>query len=362
MEMTSDVKSSGEELVGSRVKVWWPKDNKFCDGVAASYGLSGKKNLENTCTSAHAPSSMIPELATDVKDHGEELIGCKVKVWWPKDKRCREGVVASYDHSGKKHLVVYTNGVGEMLDLRKEHRGTVNQKTGTPAHASAYVTGDDDMESHWHVRKKLKGQPLELVVPSTRSEDEKEKKLENNMQGDNELVNFKGYKVKANNISVLEAVFSKYGDIAANCLYKSTTVRASLLDIVSDVVKRLQYYDVEDILTELKVLDDEVSDLEATKIDVAWLHQHLAKVHEFAACYDKTLLLKEAKANSRLVLGASKKEMLKRRAELVAAQERFKDAEKRVNAMKLVGERIEDDVQKATAKEDFSRKQLEGLL
>ncbi|CAA2988729.1 Hypothetical predicted protein [Olea europaea subsp. europaea] len=52
-----------------------------------------------------ASSSIIPEMAIGVNDHGEDLVGSKVKVWQPKDKRCREGVVASYDPSKKKHLV-----------------------------------------------------------------------------------------------------------------------------------------------------------------------------------------------------------------------------------------------------------------
>ncbi|CAA2988728.1 Hypothetical predicted protein [Olea europaea subsp. europaea] len=189
------------------------------------------------------------------------------------------------------------------------------------------------------------------------SEDEKDTK-----DRDNELVNFKGYKVKATNVFVLEAIFAKYGDIAANCIYNSTAVRASLLDIISDVVKRLQYYDIEDILSEFKLLEDEVSDVEVSKIDVVWLHQQLAKVHEFAVCNDQTLPLKEAKANSGLVLWASKKELKRRHAELVAAQERFKEAKKQVKAMKLVGRRIEDDVQKSEAEEYFWRRQLEGLL
>ncbi|KAL2462162.1 hypothetical protein Adt_45582 [Abeliophyllum distichum] len=362
MEMTSGIKNFGEEIVGSRVKVWWPKDNKFCEGGCCVLWPFRKEKLgrmslsevvytnsveeilkkepvedvsfdqEKTCTLANASSSIIPEMATGDKDHGEELVGCKVKVWWPKDKRCREGVVASYDPVGKKHLVVYTNGIGEMLNLRKEHVGTFNQKTGTSAHASAYMMCDDDMNSLCHVRKKHKGQSLDLVKLCSRSmmsEDEKEKELENR---DNELVNFNGYRVKATTVPILEAVFAKYGDIAANCLYKSTAVRASLLEVISDVVKRLQYYDVEVILSELK------------------------------QCNDKTRLLKKAKVNSGLVLRASTKELKQRHAELVEAQKQFKEAEKRVNAMKLVGQRIEDDVQESEAVEYFWRRQLEGLL
>ncbi|XP_030969092.1 uncharacterized protein LOC115989526 isoform X6 [Quercus lobata] len=53
-------------------------------------------------------------------DFDERLVGCKIKVWWPKDKTFYEGVVHSYDSVKKKHQVLYTDGDEEILNLKKE--------------------------------------------------------------------------------------------------------------------------------------------------------------------------------------------------------------------------------------------------
>ncbi|XP_048444580.1 sister chromatid cohesion protein PDS5 homolog C-like [Pyrus x bretschneideri] len=54
------------------------------------------------------------------KDHGEEMVGSKIKVWWPKDRTFYEGVVAYFDSAKKKHKVSYTDGDVETLNLKKE--------------------------------------------------------------------------------------------------------------------------------------------------------------------------------------------------------------------------------------------------
>ncbi|KAL3838565.1 hypothetical protein ACJIZ3_023156 [Penstemon smallii] len=51
--------------------------------------------------------------------YGENLVGSKVKVWWPDDQEFYSGVIESFD-SGKKHKVLYNDGEVEVLDLRKE--------------------------------------------------------------------------------------------------------------------------------------------------------------------------------------------------------------------------------------------------
>nr|GMD10570.1 DNA mismatch repair protein MSH6-like [Ipomoea batatas] len=38
-----------------------------------------------------------------IKGYGKELVGAKVKVWWPLDKRFYEGVVSSFNPKMKKH-------------------------------------------------------------------------------------------------------------------------------------------------------------------------------------------------------------------------------------------------------------------
>ncbi|RLM55759.1 hypothetical protein C2845_PM10G10930 [Panicum miliaceum] len=48
------------------------------------------------------------------------LVGHRIKVWWPLDKRFYGGVVQSYDSSKKKHTVLYDDGDVEVLNLAKE--------------------------------------------------------------------------------------------------------------------------------------------------------------------------------------------------------------------------------------------------
>ncbi|KAJ7962764.1 Sister chromatid cohesion protein PDS5-like B-B [Quillaja saponaria] len=51
---------------------------------------------------------------------GERLVGSKIKVWWPMDKMFYEGVVYSYDPVKKKNKVLYADGDEEMLNLKKQ--------------------------------------------------------------------------------------------------------------------------------------------------------------------------------------------------------------------------------------------------
>ncbi|KAM1088504.1 hypothetical protein ACFX19_016613 [Malus domestica] len=60
------------------------------------------------------------EKESDDKDYGEDMVGSKIKVWWPKDRTFYEGVVASFDSAKKKHKVSYTDGDKETLNLKKE--------------------------------------------------------------------------------------------------------------------------------------------------------------------------------------------------------------------------------------------------
>nr|GEX64307.1 hypothetical protein [Tanacetum cinerariifolium] len=53
-------------------------------------------------------------------EHGENLVGERIKVWWPLDKKYYEGFVESFDCSEKKHTVSYDDGDVEHLDLKEQ--------------------------------------------------------------------------------------------------------------------------------------------------------------------------------------------------------------------------------------------------
>ncbi|KAL3643305.1 hypothetical protein CASFOL_014120 [Castilleja foliolosa] len=57
------------------------------------------------------------------KDNGSStsvLIGRRIKVWWPLDREFYEGVVKSFDSENKKHAIEYDDGDVEVLSLEKE--------------------------------------------------------------------------------------------------------------------------------------------------------------------------------------------------------------------------------------------------
>uniref|UniRef100_A0A6N2MAW5 PTM/DIR17-like Tudor domain-containing protein n=1 Tax=Salix viminalis TaxID=40686 RepID=A0A6N2MAW5_SALVM len=58
--------------------------------------------------------------SSETPDLAEQLVGSKIKVWWPKDKRFYEGVVDSYDPIKKKHRVLYGDGDEEKLNLNRQ--------------------------------------------------------------------------------------------------------------------------------------------------------------------------------------------------------------------------------------------------
>ncbi|KAL3633112.1 hypothetical protein CASFOL_026096 [Castilleja foliolosa] len=471
--MGNDVKSYDENLVGRRVKFWWPKDESFREGVVSSHDQSGKNlvvcangveefldlkrnnrepvkdGVEEKKGHFYSPShtSRIPE--------GEELIDCRVKVWRPKTKTYSEGVVTSYDISRKEHVVTYANGNRETMNLRKhrEPAGDVSPDQARNEHAQkacnpSSVDADDDMDAHHsHVGKKHKGQSFDHTTPSassttaenlkkpklendfepmgsklsgvpgdeharkardpipmyadddmdahhshvgkkhkgesfdhtttpsassTSAENLKKPKLENDFEpmrskssgipGDDDLVKINGYKVRTTSAPVLEAIFAKYGDIMANCVCKSTSVRASLLEVICNIVRRLQNLDVEAILSELEDIENEISDLEAAKIKVSWLHEHLEKLGEIADFKDKSLDLKKTKVRSSFVVKVAAKELKRRHEELVFAQERFEEAEKCVNAMRLVIRKLEDDIMEYESEEYFWKRRLDDLI
>ncbi|OIT02584.1 PREDICTED: transcription factor TFIIIB component B'' homolog isoform X2 [Nicotiana attenuata] len=57
---------------------------------------------------------------SETVQHGESLVGKKIKVWWPLDKEFYEGVVEKFDSAKKKYRVVYTDGDVETINLTEE--------------------------------------------------------------------------------------------------------------------------------------------------------------------------------------------------------------------------------------------------
>ncbi|XP_016462872.2 sister chromatid cohesion protein PDS5 homolog C isoform X2 [Nicotiana tabacum] len=77
-------------------------------------------NQEETTKSAKRKRSSGKDRATEDVQYDESLVGLKVKVWWPYDRSFYEGVISAFDSGKRKHTVSYDDGETEVLNLRKE--------------------------------------------------------------------------------------------------------------------------------------------------------------------------------------------------------------------------------------------------
>ncbi|KAL6985183.1 hypothetical protein U1Q18_018560 [Sarracenia purpurea var. burkii] len=76
--------------------------------------------VETPKISSKRKGTPMKDKAADTVEYGENLVDKKVKVWWPQDQTFYEGVIASFDPVKKKHKVLYTDGDLEVLNLRGE--------------------------------------------------------------------------------------------------------------------------------------------------------------------------------------------------------------------------------------------------
>ncbi|XVE71254.1 hypothetical protein DITRI_Ditri10aG0135900 [Diplodiscus trichospermus] len=90
------------------------------------------------------------EKASGSIEYGENLVGFKVKVWWPKDRAFYEGVIESFDSVKKKHKVSYDDGDEEILNLKREKWEVIEDKSGSDEeggadHPSPYGAGASEI-------------------------------------------------------------------------------------------------------------------------------------------------------------------------------------------------------------------------
>ncbi|XP_047968208.1 sister chromatid cohesion protein PDS5 homolog C-like isoform X2 [Salvia hispanica] len=121
-----DVKKSGRGKPTSEKETPKPsaRKNQGKDTVTPRKSLSKPTKHEavqeeTPRTSTKRKNTPGKEKASDL-EHGENLVGSKVRVFWPKDNEYYEGVIASFDSAKKKHRVLYNDGDEEILNLKKE--------------------------------------------------------------------------------------------------------------------------------------------------------------------------------------------------------------------------------------------------
>ncbi|XP_060171950.1 uncharacterized protein LOC132603084 isoform X1 [Lycium barbarum] len=114
--------------------------------------------------------------------------------------------------------------------------------------------------------------------------------------------------------------------------YKSPIVRASLLDVVSDVVRPLKTSDINS--SSIKAMKSVVSDAADAKHDVTWLQQYLAEIFEEEDMEGKYSYLMALRETTMLVSKAAKQDLVERNSEVLAAEKRLPKAERRLQEAK----------------------------
>ncbi|XP_060216305.1 sister chromatid cohesion protein PDS5 homolog C isoform X2 [Lycium barbarum] len=107
---------------------------------------------ETPMTSAKSKRSSGKDRVTETTRYDENLVGKKIKVLWPLDDVYYEGIVSKFDSAKKKFTVHYIDGEVEVLNLEKERWELVGDDNMSEEEQVAGV----DAASDRHKKKKLR--------------------------------------------------------------------------------------------------------------------------------------------------------------------------------------------------------------
>ncbi|KAI3455239.1 hypothetical protein Pfo_011902 [Paulownia fortunei] len=335
-----------------------------------------------------------------IKYCGAELIGRRVKVWWPKEEMFCSGKLTYFDSHERLHLVDYDDGVKEFLDLSEE-RWELEQKKDSGPGASAtmcenagirfsrpskrkHKVAREEVTTRIGKNKKvIKTEPnsdektaaaaaaAAKMTTSQSSEYQKQHKAlagsptAASVQDGNacyELVDVSGYLVKASIAPTLRSIFSKYGDIASNCPFKNHNTRSPFFEVICDVVEKLQSNDFGVITSEVKEMISEISDAAEAKMDVTWLQKLLEEINQVKEVGMKSSGLMELRANSNLIVKAARKDLEERGKQVMSAKRKFKEAKSRWEALEHVKAKVENDVVEVLAAKQAWQRRVDELL
>ncbi|KAL4565214.1 hypothetical protein LXL04_029300 [Taraxacum kok-saghyz] len=113
----------------------------------------------------------------DKVKYDKSLVGLKVKVWWPEDKAYYEGVIESFDAVKKKHKVSYVDGDEEILNLKTQKWEILEEFSVRDEEPDTDAQNEDEEEEEeeeaspeTHKKKKSKTDP----TPSASQEKTKD--------------------------------------------------------------------------------------------------------------------------------------------------------------------------------------------
>ncbi|GJX70718.1 phospholipase-like protein [Tanacetum coccineum] len=94
----------------------------------------------------------------------------------------------------------------------------------------------------------------------------------------------------------LEAIIKKHGDIAETCVFLDATLRTSLLDVVCEIVGRIET----NIISQMEEIESQLSAAEAAKINVSWLRASLNAINKRNETGKKVTSVREMENNHQI--------------------------------------------------------------
>ncbi|XP_048331363.2 sister chromatid cohesion protein PDS5 homolog C [Ziziphus jujuba] len=123
---------------------------------SAAKSSKGESHLEETPkTSSKRKRPPGKGKESEAKNYGEDLVGSSIKVWWPKDQMFYDGIVESFDPVKKKHKVAYTDGDEETLNLKREKWEFIEVESRSDAEEESDQSSPDS-STELPLKKKVK--------------------------------------------------------------------------------------------------------------------------------------------------------------------------------------------------------------
>ncbi|CAN4100173.1 unnamed protein product [Withania somnifera] len=83
-------------------------------------GMKQKKQTTTTMHNIEESRDKNSKRPCTIKDYGKELVGARIRIWWPLDDKFYKATVSSFDPMKRKYKVIYDDGDIEILRLHKE--------------------------------------------------------------------------------------------------------------------------------------------------------------------------------------------------------------------------------------------------
>ncbi|KAG4160271.1 hypothetical protein ERO13_D02G226600v2 [Gossypium hirsutum] len=150
------------------------------------------------------------------------------------------------------------------------------------------------------------------------------------------------YHVKASISTILQSIFEKYGDIAANCQLESASMRAYYLECLCAVIQELHSIPFKQLTkAKIKEMFAVLKDVESAHIDVDWLRALLNEISEALELVNQRQTFEAKKTKYNQSLESVRKELESKMDELAQKEKEAADAREQVAETKARLDEIE---------------------